>query len=140
MLERRAGLKADLSSLLPADRRGEEVSQTFREKLADRDLMVTYACIAIGLCLMAGLFTRLSALGGGLFLAMIVASRWEWGGYYAPPTHPAQGHSLYVTKEFIEMMCCFVLATLPVGRWAGLDFIIHNLLIRPFLVKKDDAS
>jgi uncharacterized membrane protein YphA (DoxX/SURF4 family) len=135
--EQREGLKADLQSLLPVERRDEEISQSFREKLKDRDLMVTYACIAIGFCLMVGLFTRLSALGGALFLAMIVASRWEWPGYYAPPAHPAQGHSLYITKEFIEMMCCFVLATLPVGRWGGLDFIIHNLLIRPFLVKKD---
>jgi hypothetical protein len=47
---------------------------------------------------------------------------------------------LFVTKEFIEMMCCLVLATTPVGRWGGLDFFIHNLLVRPFLVKKDKQS
>jgi len=135
--EQRDGLKTDLKNLLPLERRGEELTLSIGERLADRDLVVTYACVAIGFCLMIGLFTRLSALGGAVFLAMIVASRWEWPGYYAPPAHPAQGHSLFITKEFIEMMCCLVLATLPVGRWGGLDFFIHNLLVRPFLVKKD---
>jgi uncharacterized membrane protein YphA (DoxX/SURF4 family) len=135
--DQHAGLKNDLKNLLPMERRGENVTYSLGEKLKDPDTLITYACIAIGLCLMVGLFTRLSALGGVVFMAMIVASRWEWPGYYAPPTHPAQGHSLFVTKEFIELVCCLVLASLPVGRWGGLDFFIHNLFVRPLLVKKD---
>jgi hypothetical protein len=135
--DQHVGLKNDLKNLLPIERQGEEISYSFTERLKNPDLIITYSCIAIGLCLMVGLFTRLSALGGAAFLAMIVLSRLEWPGYYSPPAHPAQGHSLFVTKEFIEMMCCFVLATLPVGRWGGLDFIIHNLFVRPFLVEKD---
>ena len=136
--DQHAGLKNDLKNLLPIERRGEDVTYSLGDRLKNPDFIITYTCIAIGLCLMVGLFTRLSALGGAVFMAMIVASRFEWPGYYSPPSHPAQGHSLlFVTKEFIEMMCCLVLASLPVGRWGGLDFFIHNLLVRPFLVKKD---
>lgn len=105
--------------------------------MKDNDLLVTYLNIAIGACLILGLFSRLAALGGGLFLAIIVAATWQWPGYYSPPLHPAQGHSLFVTKEFVEMMACFALAAIPTGRWGGLDFFIHYGLVRPLLVEKD---
>lgn len=125
------GLKDDLQDILPLDQR-RDVVYSIQEKLTNPDQLVTYACIAIGICLMVGLFTRLAALGGVCFMAMIVASRLQWFGYYLPPTHPAQGNSLFVTKEFIEMMCCFVLMTLPVGRWGGLDFILYHTVGRMF--------
>ncbi len=125
------GLKNDLKNLLPRGER-RDVTYPLAEQLRNPDRLVTYACIAMGACLMVGLFSRLAAFGGALFLAMIVASRLQWTGYYMPPTHPAQGNSLFITKEFIEMMCCIVLMTLPVGRWGGLDFIVHNTVGRMF--------
>lgn len=129
--EQHDGLKNDLRNLLPRDQR-RDVTYPIQEQLQNPDRIVTYACIAMGVCLMAGLFTRSAALGGAVFMGMIVASRLQWTGYYMPPTHPAQGNALFVTKEFIELMCCIVLATLPVGRWGGLDFILHNTLGRIF--------
>jgi len=123
---------------------GESLEQAGRRALAEepgiftaKNRFVTTPSIAIGACMIGGLFTRLASLGGGIFLLMIVAAKWQWPGHYAPPAHPSQGHSLYVTKEFIEMMVCFTMATLPTGRWAGLDYFLHGLIVRPFMRNKD---
>lgn len=131
------GLRTDLKKLLPTGQQDVVVSYSFVEQFRDRDRMVTYACVAIGFCLLAGLFSRLAGLGGFVFLALVVAAKLEWPGYYAPPAHPSQGHSLIINKEFIEMMACLVLAAIPTGRWGGLDFFIHRLIVAPFCSKKD---
>ena len=34
-------------------------------------------------------------------------------------------------NQFVEMFALFTLATTTVGRWGGLDFFIHYLLVRP---------
>jgi uncharacterized membrane protein YphA (DoxX/SURF4 family) len=99
------------------------------------DRLVTYSNIAIGACLIAGLFTRFSALAGALFLAQIVVAQPDWPGMYPHP-HPSAGRSLVVNKEFVEMMALVALAFLPTGRWAGLDFFVHNLVVRPLAGKK----
>jgi len=134
--DQHAGLKTDLKNLLADSDVSGEVKYSIVDQLRNPDKLVTYACIAIGFCLIIGLFTPLAGLGGAAFLAMIVASRLEWSGYYLPPTHPSQGNSMFVTKEFIEMMACFVLAATPVGRWGGVDFILHHIFVRPFQSRK----
>lgn len=134
--DQHAGLKNDLGNLLPTDAPKHVATESIVRQLQNPDKVVTYACIAIGFCLIIGLFTFPAALGGAVFLAMIVASRLEWHGYYNPPTHPSQGNSLFITKEFIEMMACFVLAFVPVGRWGGVDFILHHIFVRPFKKQK----
>jgi hypothetical protein len=55
--------------------------------------------------------------------------------YPAPP--PSAGRTFLVGKEFIEMLAMFVLATTPVGRWGGLDFFIHHLVVRPIFGRKE---
>ncbi|MBX7071573.1 MAG: hypothetical protein K1X71_00385 [Pirellulales bacterium] len=102
------------------------------------DQLVTYSNIAIGLCLIAGLFSRLAAFGGALFLLSIVLAQPELPGLY-PPAPPAAGRSLIVNKEFVEMMALFALAALPVGRWGGLDFFIHHLVTRPLFGKREQG-
>jgi uncharacterized membrane protein YphA (DoxX/SURF4 family) len=99
-------------------------------KLDWMDTLVTFSNIAIGACLMLGLFTRFAAACGAMFLLSIVLAQPEWPTIY-PPAPPSAGRALIVNKEFIEMMVLATLATLPVGRWAGLDFFVHNLLVRP---------
>jgi thiosulfate dehydrogenase [quinone] large subunit len=101
-----------------------------KSKLEKIDLLTTYGLMAIGGGLILGLLTRLSALAGAVFLASIVLAQPAWPTIY-PPLPPAAGHSLVVTKELIEMLALLALAATPVGRWAGLDFFVHNLLIRP---------
>jgi len=125
-----AELRRDLDVLLN-DRqraRGGVPEPLDQAQLVDR--LVIYSNIAIGGCLLLGLFTRLASFGGGLFLLLVVLAQPDWPGVYPPP-HPSVGRSLVVTKEFVEMMALFFLATTPVGRWGGLDFLIHHMFVRP---------
>mgnify|MGYP007059383587 CR=1 FL=1 len=110
-------------------------------KLLDRlDGVVIWYNIVIGACLIAGLFTRLAAVSAALFLATLIGAQPEWPTIY-PPAPASAGHALLVNKEFVEMMALFALATTRVGRWGGLDFFVHYLLVRPlFGGKKRHAS
>jgi uncharacterized membrane protein YphA (DoxX/SURF4 family) len=78
--------------------------------------------------LVVGLFSRLSALGA----AMLVASFYACNP--APPLGPGMlgdpGHYLYVNKELVECLAALVLATIPTGRWLGLDALIRGLITR----------
>ena len=120
----------DLARLLNDEqlKRGA-IAQPFMSRVT-QDNIVIYSNLAIGFCLMAGLFTRLAALGGALFLLPVVLAQPDWPGIYPPPP-PAAGRTFIVGKEFIEMMALFMLATTHVGRWGGLDFFVHHLLVKP---------
>ena len=93
--------------------------------------LLTYALFAIGLCLMLGLFTRLSALAGAGFMLFVVLSQPSYPGVY-PLDPPQLGHALLVNKDFVEMIALLVIASTNLGRWTGLDFFLHNFLIKPF--------
>jgi uncharacterized membrane protein YphA (DoxX/SURF4 family) len=85
------------------------------------DLIVTCAIIAIGACLMLGLFTRQAALGGITFLVMVMATQ--------PPWIP--GAELKVFHyQLVEVAALFVLFASAAGQWAGLDFFLHRLAAR----------
>lgn len=132
----------DLDALLDRDQRervgGVPAAETAETKIARVDRMVSYGVTAIGLLLMVGLFTRLASLAGALFLLSIVLAQPDWPGLFPVP-HPAVGHSLFVNKEFVEMMALFALATTRVGRWGGLDFFIHYLFVRPLFGKREST-
>ena len=95
---------------------------------------VTYGLTAIGLCLMLGLFTRLSALGGAAFMCFVVMTQPAWPAIY-PPDSAIVGHALIVNKDFIEMIALLVISTTAVGRWGGIDFFIHRWIVQPFCKK-----
>lgn len=103
------------------------------------DAAVTYGLTAIGLCLMVGFFTRLAALGGAVFMLNVVMTQLAWPGLY-PPDPPVVGHALIVNKDFVEMVALLLVATSRVGRWGGVDFFLHHLLVRPFLSKKFNSE
>ncbi|MCS7306039.1 MAG: DoxX family protein [Thermoguttaceae bacterium] len=84
------------------------------------DKMVTYSLTAIGGCLMLGLFTRLAALGGAVFMLMVLATQPPWPTIY-PPFPEVVGHALVVDKNFIEMVALLVVMATGPGRWAGMD-------------------
>jgi uncharacterized membrane protein YphA (DoxX/SURF4 family) len=96
---------------------------------------VTYGITAIGLCLMLGFFTRLSALGGAAFMCFVVMTQPAWPLIY-PPDLPQLGHALLINKDFIEMTALLVVASSAVGRWGGLDYFVHVWIVEPFLSKK----
>jgi uncharacterized membrane protein YphA (DoxX/SURF4 family) len=105
-------------------------------KVEQVDKIVSYGVTAVGVCLLAGLFTRLASFTGALFLLSIVLAQPDWPGLYPAP-HPSVGHSLFVNKEFVEMMAMFALATTHVGRWGGLDFFLHYCFVRPLFRRRE---
>jgi uncharacterized membrane protein YphA (DoxX/SURF4 family) len=95
--------------------------------------------MVVGGCLIAGLFSRLNAVAGAAFLAMIVASHLSYPGVWPEP-HPSEGHSLLINKDAIEMLALLALAATPVGRWGGLDFFIHYGLTRHIFRRRRPAA
>ena len=99
--------------------------------------LLTWSLFAIGLCLMLGLFTRPAALAGAGFMLFVVLSQPSYPGVY-PPDPPQLGHALLVNKDFVEMIALLLIASTSLGRWTGLDFFVHNFLIKPFCCKCGD--
>lgn len=84
---------------------------------------VPYFDLAVGWCLLLGLFTPLASLAAAGFLGSVFLSQ------YPPATGP--GSSNY---QMIECLACLVLAATGAGRFAGLDFFLH-LFIRRSVAK-----
>jgi uncharacterized membrane protein YphA (DoxX/SURF4 family) len=87
-----------------------------------------WGLVAMGIGLMLGLFSRLSALAGAAFLAQIYLSMPPWPGL--PPNPMAEGHYFIVNKNLIEMLACLVLVCMPTGRWIGLDAVLAGFFRR----------
>lgn len=92
-----------------------------REQTQWIDWMVKWGLAAIGLCLMLGLATPLALAGAAVQLAMFYLATPPWPGL---PALSTEGHYLFVNRNLIELIAVLALMTVPVGRWAGLDFWI----------------
>lgn len=95
---------------------------------------VTFGLTAIGVCLLLGLCTRLAALGGAAFMCFVVLTQPAWPTIF-PHDLPVVGHALLINKDFIEMLALLTIATTVVGRWGGLDYFVHHLIVDPILSK-----
>jgi uncharacterized membrane protein YphA (DoxX/SURF4 family) len=118
----------DLRSLLTTEQRQLALTTTaVEEALSDPrqnslrvvDISVTVLTIGVGICLLLGMFTRLAALAGALFLLAVIGSQPPWLPD-AAPTMP----------NVIEFFSLLVLAGTGAGRWAGLDFLTYALFHR----------
>jgi len=96
---------------------------------------VTWGLTAIGFCLLLGFCSRLAALGGAAFLVSVLLTQPPWPSIY-PPVSPEVGHAMIVDKNFVEMIACLVIASLPAGRWGGLDFFLYHCLGGKWLASK----
>jgi uncharacterized membrane protein YphA (DoxX/SURF4 family) len=76
------------------------------------DQWIPYFDMAVGACLILGLFTRPAALVGGLFLLSVCLSQWPLAAGAAP-----------IYYQAVEMLAMFALAAVGAGKYAGLDFI-----------------
>jgi thiosulfate dehydrogenase [quinone] large subunit len=83
----------------------------------------------IGLGLILGCFTRLSAAAGMLIVLMYYFANPPWVGYFY--SIPMEGSYLIVNKNLVEIAALAVIFFTGSGRVAGLDRIIHRLLRRP---------
>ncbi|MBI3466474.1 MAG: hypothetical protein HY000_25960 [Planctomycetes bacterium] len=99
-------------------------------KRIDRiNLAVMWGLVAIGGCLMLGLFSRLACLGAAGMLALFYLSMPPLPGL--PGAVEGNAHYLYVSKNLIEMIAALALATTGSGRWAGLDALVRACITRP---------
>jgi len=87
------------------------------------DRIVPYWHIVVGVGLVLGLFSRISAFGAAVFLGTVVATQLWWvpviGSEYPPGTE--------VYYQVVEFFAALVLMTIPTGRFLGLDQLIHKL-------------
>ena len=95
------------------------------------DSLTMWSLTIIGACLIAGLFSRLSALGGAALLTLFYLNWPPWPGI---PHPPGMEHSFIVNKNLIEAIALLVIAVAPTGRWFGVDATIRRLISS----KKDD--
>jgi uncharacterized membrane protein YphA (DoxX/SURF4 family) len=86
--------------------------------------LTMFGLVAIGFCLMAGLFTPVAACSAAAFLAMIYLAMPPLPGL--PPNPKAEGNYLIVSKNLVEMLACLVIATTPSGHWVGFDSILFG--------------
>ncbi|MBX9578738.1 MAG: hypothetical protein K2X87_00375 [Gemmataceae bacterium] len=90
------------------------------------DRLTKWFLVAVGGCLMVGLFTRVACLAaaGFLLVTYLAAPPFPW----YPPPPPSEGNPVFVNKNAIEMLALLALACLPTGRWLGLDAVLMPLL------------
>lgn len=93
------------------------------------DRIVPYFDLAIGICLMFGLFTPVASLAAAGFLGSVFLSQ------FPPAAGP--GSTYY---QLIECMACFVLAGTGAGRIAGLDYFLHLIVRRVWGPTAEAAS
>lgn len=84
-------------------------------RLHEIDTVVTWVLLIAGGCLIVGLFTRLAAVVGALFLLSIICTQPPW---------LASSVQTYTYNQWVEMIALLALATTPVGRWGGLDYFM----------------
>ena len=86
-------------------------------RLWQADRFVSWSLATIGACLVIGIFTKFNAVGGVFFLLSVVASQPFW--------LPA-AQATY--DQWVEIAGLLVLASMPLGAWAGIDAFLMPIL------------
>jgi uncharacterized membrane protein YphA (DoxX/SURF4 family) len=115
----------EFTSLVSGEQRSAGLSVTPSTALEKVDRVMACGITIVGALLIVGLFARLAALAGAGFLLSVVLAQPPW-----------LSESIATYPQLLEMLTLLTLATVPVGRWAGLDFFLHFLLRRPCCAAK----
>jgi uncharacterized membrane protein YphA (DoxX/SURF4 family) len=116
--------------------------KTTVEKIDRIDTATMWALMIMGVMMIVGLFSRVMALAGaGLVLSFYLVMP-PWPGV---PAAPGPEHSLIVNKNLIEILALLMLATVPTGKWFGLDalcgwFFSGGKQTRPKRQKKTSSA
>ena len=86
-------------------------------RLWKADRFVSWSLTTIGACLVIGIFTKFNAVGGVFFLLSVVASQPFW--------LPA---AQVTYDQWVEIAGLLVLASMPLGAWAGIDAFLMPIL------------
>lgn len=126
----------DLNKSLGTVLRAEQLSQDPLEgkvkpsfaqmtRLERIDWITKWGLVAVGVCLLAGLFTRTACVAGAGLLLMFYLAMPAFPGL--PDNPKAEGHYLLINKNVIEMLALLALATTRSGRWLGIDGFLQFL-------------
>ena len=99
--------------------------------LAMADIGTKWGLTVLGLGLMLGLFTRLSAFGGFalLILFYLASPALVWDGFLV---QSAEGTELYINKTLIEALALSLILVFPTGQIAGLDILVRHWTTRRY--------
>ncbi len=93
--------------------------------MAWADFLTVWGLMVLGILLMVGLFTRLSALGGIALLMLFYLA--------APPlasegftVMSSEGAELYVNKTLLEALALLLVLSFPTGQMVGLDILLRH--------------
>jgi uncharacterized membrane protein YphA (DoxX/SURF4 family) len=92
------------------------------------DTTTIFGLMAIGICMLFGLFSRTASFCGALFLLMTILTWPSVPWLPAPPV--TEGNYLFVNKNLIEMLALLLLTCIPSGRIFGLDALINAIFRR----------
>jgi len=113
--------------LLPAEQLTRGPVPEPDSKVRQINQRTMWSLAILGVMLMTGFFSRLSALGAAGLLLLFYLPMPPWPGVVEAP---GPEHSLYVNKNLIEFFACLALAFLPTGRWIGIDAFIRRFIFR----------
>lgn len=120
-------LQGEARKLLTIDQLRKGAFPQLPLKVTQIDVQTMWALTIFGGLLILGLFTRLSALGAAGLITMFYLAMPPWPGV---PEPPGPEHSFIVNKNLIEVLALLAIASLPTGRWLGLDSWIHRFILR----------
>lgn len=107
------------------------------ELLAVVNPLTSWGLALIGLGLMLGCLTRVSAAAGMLLVLLFYLCNPPFVGYYY--SIPTEGSYLVVNKNLVELGALAVVLVTGSGRAAGLDRILHGLLSKRRLLRSKQA-
>jgi uncharacterized membrane protein YphA (DoxX/SURF4 family) len=102
------------------------------------DLLNIIGLIAVGVCLLLGLFTRPASMVGALLILLYYIANPPFIGYLSETT--GEGHYLIVNKQLIEMAVLVLFVFLPRSFFWGIDRLISRLRNRPATEAEKEGS
>ncbi len=122
---RTADMKKSIGEVLTAEQRaqGPVPESPARKPIEWLDQATMWGHTILGACLLLGLFSRLSSFLLALFLVGVnlIAPALP----YAPAPPGAVGFYIYVNLYVIELIALLALASMPTGRWFGVDALLY---------------
>src|SRR5262249_26248556 len=86
------------------------------------DRWIAWGLTLVGGCILLGLMTRPACLLAACFLLLFYLPSPPWPSM--PDNPHVDGRHIFVDQNLIEMLALLVLATVPSGRWLGLDALV----------------
>jgi thiosulfate dehydrogenase [quinone] large subunit len=96
--------------------------------LANADLITMWGLAIVGALLILGLFTRLASVAGIGFILLFYFANPPFVGYFY--SLPSEGSYLIINKNLVELCALLVILATRSGLFAGLDRILHGLIVR----------